>query len=739
MINYIKKLFIVVFVLFGLKSVYSQNLLTISGKVIDENKKPLPYVNVYLLKTTDGAMTNEEGEFIFKTNITGKATLVASMVGYKKSEAELDFSKNKNFTNLKITLRPESVKLKEAIVMGSSFGSEKGKGVVIKAMDIMTTPGGAADIFQSLKTMPGLTQVSESAQLYVRGGDPTETVTLIDQAPVYHPYTLESSYGGLFSNLNTAAVKSIYFSSGGFSAKYGNVLSGVLDIETKNLPFTRSFNLGISMAAASLSGEIPLVEDKFGFRFYAQQSYTRPIMWLNGALDAFTTTPVSKNLNTSLIYKYSKTGRLKLFGLFADDKQGVNVDRAEYTGTFNGNSKNNFVNLQQTDIIFSDIIMKNSISFNAYKNIWKLGILDLTKQDDVFQIRTDLEKIVSSKLKVSAGAEYEKRIQQFLGVIPKEKYDIRENAPGTILNEKIKRNRIGAYAEIRTADMLGIQHLFAIGGVRTDYIPDFNLITVDPRIGIGYRFNNKSTFKLGWGIFHQIPDARLFGKSDGNPDLKSMKATHYVVSYNYKINNSNSLRVEGYYKDYENLPLEDNHVNYNNNGKGFAEGIDVILKGKLPFGLSGWISYGFINTKRKWMSDETLTNSDFDITHNLSIVAKYNFSAMWQIGINFKYATGKPFTPVVSSVYRNEQGIFEPVYGVNNSERYPDYKRLDFRITHLNQLFGRYFAVFYVETLNILNFNNLFGYSYNKNYTRRKVIKSYFGRRTIVVGANISF
>ena len=607
MLNIIKDIILVLLIS---NCVVAQSTLTISGTVTDDRQKPLPYVNVYLFKTTDGAMTNEKGEFRFKAKFIGNFRLVATMIGYKKYERELNLSQDIKLYKLEIVLKQKTIKLAEAVVMGSSFGSEKGKGVVIKAMDIMTTPGGAADIFQSLKTMPGLTQVSESAQLYVRGGDPTETVTLIDQAPVYHPYTLESSYGGLFSNLNTAAVKSIYFSSGGFSAKYGNVLSGVLDIETKNLPFTRNFNLGISMAAASLSASVPVVEDKLGFRLYAQQSYTRPIMWLNGALDAFTTTPVSKNLNASLIYEYSKTGRLKLFGLLADDKQGVNVDRAEYTGTFNGNSKNNSVNLQQTDIIFSDIIMKNSISFNAYKNIWKLGILNLTKQDDVFQIRTDLEKIVSSKLKVSTGAEYEKRIQQFLGVIPKEKYDIRENAPGTILNEKIKRNRIGAYAEIRTANMLGIQHLFAIGGVRTDYIPDFNLITVDPRIGLGYKFNDKSTFKLGWGIFLQIPDARLFGKSDGNPDLKSMKATHYVVSYNYKINNSNSLRVEGYYKDYKNLPLEDKLLNYNNNGKGFAEGVDMILKGKLPFGLSGWISYGLIHTKRKWMSDETLTNSD---------------------------------------------------------------------------------------------------------------------------------
>ena len=98
-------------------------------------------------------------------------------------------------------------------------------------MDILTTPGGATDIYQALKTMPGVTQVSESAELYVRGGDPIETTTIIDQAVVYHPFTFESGYGGLFSNINQSVVNSLYFTSGGFSAKYGNALSGVLDIE----------------------------------------------------------------------------------------------------------------------------------------------------------------------------------------------------------------------------------------------------------------------------------------------------------------------------------------------------------------------------------------------------------------------------------------------------------------------------------------------------------------------------
>ena len=98
-----------------------------------------------------------------------------------------------------------------------------------------------------------------------------------------------------------------------------------------------------------------------------------------------------------------------------------------------------------------------------------------------------------------------------------------------------------------------------------------------------------------------------------------MKATHYIASLDYKISKVSSVRIEGYHKEYNNLPLEDDLLNYNNNGYGYAQGIDFMIKGDLFGIIDGWISYGFINTKRKWMDFEELSSSSFDITHNLTV------------------------------------------------------------------------------------------------------------------------
>ena len=93
--------------------------------------------------------------------------------------------------------------------------------------------------------------------------------------------------------------------------------------------------------------------------------------------------------------------------------------------------------------------------------------------------------------------------------------------------------------------------------------------------------------------------------------------------------------------------------------------------------------------------------SDFDITNNLAVVLNYRLAAMWSVGVNYKYATGRPFTPVVDSQLNPLSGIYEPIYGEDNSERYPDYHRLDFRVTHLNQLFKKFFTVFYIAFLRV--------------------------------------
>ncbi|UCH66210.1 MAG: TonB-dependent receptor [Ignavibacterium sp.] len=709
----------------------------VKGNVTDEEGIPLAYVNVFILDSFDGSMSAEDGSFSFITVKQGEIELVASIIGFKKFQQSILLDTLYN-NPIHLLLESTTISTQEVIVTASSYGTAEDNGVVMTSMDIITTPGGAADIFQSLKTLPGITQVSESAQLYVRGGDPNETITILDQASLYHPFTYESAYGGLFSNINTESIKGMYFSSGGFSTKYGNALSGVLDLETKNEPDIQQFLIGLSLASADISGQIPLSYSKLGLRFSGRQSFTQPIFWLNGGMDDFTVMPVSSDANATLSFKYSNTGRIKLFASIAKDEQGVKVQLPGYKDEFNGNSTNNIINLQLTDVILNNTVIKLSVSKTGYDSNWKLGILDINRKDNGLKFRGDTETILSPSIKLLIGGEWEFRNAHFAGAIPSEDYDIRNEADGEVINATFDVSRTGAYAEVELSNLLNVNGLFMVGGVRADVVTPLSLSWIDPRFNLGYRFTNDLTINFGWGIFHQHPDPRLYSISDGNPNLDAMIATHYIASLDYKISKISSARIEAYHKEYSNLPLEDDILNYNNKGYGFAQGIDFMLKGDLFGIIDGWISYGFINTKRRWLDFEELSSSTFDITHNFTVIAKYNITSAFQVGANYKYASGKPFTPVVGANYIPHFDIFEPVYEKDNSARHPTYQRLDIRFTYITQFFNNYFTVLYVEVLNILDINNIFGYSYNRDYSKKSRVDSYFGRRTIVFGLQIT-
>jgi outer membrane receptor for ferrienterochelin and colicin len=383
-------------------------------------------------------------------------------------------------------------------------------------------------------------------------------------------------------------------------------------------------------------------------------------------------------------------------------------------------------------------VIKTSVSKTGYDSNWKLGILDINRKDKGLKFRGDTETFLSSSIKLLIGGEWEYRNAHFKGIVPKEDYDIRDEAEGEMINAEFDVSRTGTYAEAELSNILSIKGLFMIGGIRADIVSPLSLTWIDPRFNLGYKLTDGLTINLGWGIFHQYPDPRLYSASDGNPDLNAMKATHYIASLDYKFSKFSSARIEAYHKEYGNLPLEDDILNYSNNGYGFAQGIDFMLKGDLFGIIDGWISYGFINTKRKWMDFEELSSSTFDITHNFTLIAKYNITPSLQVGVNYKYATGKPFTPVVSANYIPDIDIYEPDYGEDNSDRHPTYQRLDIRFTYLSQLFNSYFTVLYVEALNILDINNIFGYSYNKDYSIKSRVDRYFGRRTVVFGFQIT-
>src|SRR5262249_58590324 len=92
---------------------------------------------------------------------------------------------------------------------------------------------------------------------YVRGGDTSEVLVLLDDVVVFHPYRSETPGGGLFGSVEPFLLEGVSFATGGFSAKYGNALSAVLDMHGLKRPDVAQTTVTLALAGAAGRGGGP--------------------------------------------------------------------------------------------------------------------------------------------------------------------------------------------------------------------------------------------------------------------------------------------------------------------------------------------------------------------------------------------------------------------------------------------------------------------------------------------------
>ena len=143
------------------------------------------------------------------------------------------------------------------------------------------------------------------------------------------------------------------------------------------MPVQQSYRLGLGLAAGSVGLDLPLIDDKLGLRFTGNRSFTDLMLRVNGHRSEFTTTPRGHDGNLNLVYKYSPTGRLKLFSFNAGDRIGVRVVEPSFDGQYRDRTDNYLHNVQWTDV-WADWFIQTSASLNRYTARRQLGSLDLT-------------------------------------------------------------------------------------------------------------------------------------------------------------------------------------------------------------------------------------------------------------------------------------------------------------------------------------------------------------------------
>ena len=650
---------------------------TISGTVVDEKNKPIVGANVFIDGTYDGTSTDEKGNFNFKTTASGNQLLVVSFLSFETIKVAIVVEK---FLNQTFRLK-ESVNTLDVVVItaGTFSAGEKSRVSVLKPLDIVTTAGSAGNIIAALQTLPGTQNVGEDGRLYVRGGEADETQTFVDGIRVAQPYgatTNELPTRGRFSPFLFSGIS---FSTGGYSAEYGEALSSVLLLNTQDEPDQNKTDISLMTVGLGLSNTQKWKKSSLS----VNTAYIDLAPYEAAIPQNVDWNKPYQSLSGETVYRYNfANGIFKAYAAFdvsrfdlnqedINQPEKVRVNLRNNNFYFNSSYKGNFGGNWQ---IFA------GLSYGYGQNKIGIDANDVNNTEHASHLKLKFTKKLSERVKLNFGADY------FIT-----KFDEDYN---TTFKSGYDSNIAAVYTE---ADIFFSKKFAAKIGVRAstnDYI-DQN--SISPRASLAYKVSKNSQFAFAYGNFEQSPRQDYLKYSS---DFKTEKAAHYILNYQYTKANR-TLRTEVYLKQYNDLVKYDtdgpkpNSV-FSNNGEGFAKGLDVFWRdGSSIKYLEYWVSYSYIDTKRDYKNYTAEVTPSFVATQSLSLVTKYWISD-WksQIGFTQQFSSGRPYNNPNEMAFMN---------GKTKS-----YSSLSFNWAYLlSQQKILYFSV-----SNILGTQNIFGYNY---------------------------
>ena len=596
----------------------------------------------------------------------------------------------------------------------------------VSRSQVLVTAGGAADVLQSVQMQPGATRVAEGGDVYTRGGDAAETSLIVNGARVLSLARFEGLNGSMFGAIEPFVVKAVKYSSGGFSVRHGNALSGVLEIETDGRPRERQTRAGLSLVQASATLRGP-TGGRAGAWISGRVSHTGALLRTHGRTDEFSGAPHSQEMIGSFIVAPTPFTEYRATAIVERDDSRRYVSAAGWRGTFDSRGDTRAVMLSSRWVSTSaPLIVRGTLSGNSRSNDWSFGVLARERDESAAGARVDAEWQPRTALMVRAGVEQGTQRRIEAGQLPASA-SVAIGSPVRLIDRRSAANQVGGYTEAEYSSGA----VSVIAGVRADRLPGEQLVTVDPRLALSIRHNEQWTSRLSGGVFHQgrwrgdaaIPDA-------GTPSWLPLTARHLVIGIERE-STSGFLRAESYIKSYD---------DYRSFGAGPAiqesqvRGIDMIAQ-RTSGQLTGWAGYSLLGATSTLATGQQVRSS-FDITHSATAALTANIGD-WSVGSTLRYGTGAPRTPILGGQSASD-GSIEPFYGALMSERLPAYSRVDARVMRYLRFPGVLVTSF-LEVLNATGRPNVSTFTYDPTYSSRESVRTFFSRRTLVMGAELMF
>ena len=661
---------------------------TISGKIVDEKNKPVPNANVYVEGTYDGVTTGTLGEFSFSTSAKGEQTLVISALSFEPKQLAIVM---KIYQSQTIILKRNLTELNEVLITaGTLEAGAKSRVSVLKPLDILTTAGNPGDIVSALQTLPGTQVVGESGRLFVRGGEANETQTFIDGIRVAQPYLQTANNVPTRSTFSPLLFKGTTFSTGGYSAEYGEALSSILVMNTIDEPDLEKTE--ISLMTVGLGVGNTQKWNKNSFSINANYINLQPYQSLMP--DNINWIKPYESIGGESVFRHNfERGILKIYASFAAATFDLEQDDINFPNKLrNINTNTNFY----TNSSYKGRFANNwkvfvGLSYGYFNNKGSYDVIDYAASENAIHSKLTITKPISDAVKTSFGADY---------------FYTNFNEDIFNFSNQYNSNIFAAFSE---TDVLFTNNLIAKVGFRFSKNYLLNESSISPRLALAYKVAKNKQFSMAYGNFDQAPKSDYLKYAI---NLQSEKAQHYIL--NYEFNKDRQIfKAEVYYKKYDNLIKYDTNLpvyasNYDNSGSGYAKGLELFWRdSKNIKNLEYWISYSFIDTKREYQNFPKAVTPNFVADHTMSLVSKY-WIQKWrsQIGTTYTFSSGRPYNDPNSTDFMSGKTKAYNNFSANWAYLISPQKILFFSVT------------------NVFGFDNVYGYNYANTPNSAGIYKS---------------
>jgi hypothetical protein len=665
----------------------------ISGIVLDEKGIALPGVNVFIKGAYDGATSKTDGSYRFETELEGYQILVFQFMGFKSSQLSIECKAG--LLGIETIVLAEEITEMNSVTIsaGAMEASDEGKSVILRPLDIVTTPSAMGDIMGAFQTLPGTSVVGNDGRLFVRGGDASEVGIYIDGMRVGNAYGTTAGNVPTRTRFNPNLFKGTFFSTGGYSAEYGQALSSALALNTKDLSIRSQGDLSIMSVGGGYSHT--LANEKQSITASANFFNLAPYQSLIKQEIDFEAAPNAWDVEIAAQKKTGKNGLLKVMA--RTESGGMSLWQP-LPGTDHKvlvDLKNDYSYAQANwrTILKNDWTIFTGISYSKNLDLIGYDSLQIERSNKLSHIKGTAIKDFSDRLSAKFGVEH--FIHPYSEKLVREGWERYFDDRETYL-----------FTEL---DLYLNKDLVFRGGLRGGASKVSDEKWLDPRFSVAYQLKEKGQLSFAAGSFHQLPvdNFRVL-----NTDLQNSESNHLILNYLFS-KEGFTIRAETFYKSYENLVTfegsPDNPELLKNGGSGYAKGIDFFFRDRQTFkNTDYWVTYSFVDSKRSFNQFQTEVQPSFAPKHNLSVVVKHFITPLKsQLGASFAYNDGYSFT--------------DP--NVDNSEmnsKTKSFQNLSISWSYL----PKPNLIIHLACTNVLGRDNVFGYTFSPKANTEGIFES---------------